>query len=147
MLDVQSNIICEGDLVAYIQNTRGEKPRLMYAIVSAVNKKSIHVRLVNGETVRLSYSHRSFADSRLNNVVAIKSRQIREGEFLDCTEYPIFDGDRVAFMEVPSQGFSTSLVIGEVIKVVADEVTITVKSKVDQKYLRKPDQVVVVDSC
>ena len=56
-------------------------------------------------------------------------------------------GDKVAFMEVPSQGFTTSLLIGTVLKVSAQEVTIKVKTTVEQKYMRRLEQVVVVETC
>ena len=147
MVDIQSQKICENDLVVYIQNNRGEKPRMVDAIVESENERSIIVRLVNGETNRLTYSHRSFADGRLNNLVVIKPRPVAPyyASAFDCTDYPVFEGDKVAFMEVPSQGFSTSLVIGKVSKLSADSITIVVKAKTEQKYMRKPDQVVVVE--
>lgn len=147
MLDIQSQKICENDLVVYIQNKRGDKPRLEYAIVETENAKSIIVRFVNGEKNRLTYSHRSFADGRMNNLVVITHRPVAPyyAVAFDCTDYPVFEGDKVAFMEVPSQGFSTSLVIGKVSKLSADSITIVVNSKAEQKYMRKPDQVVVVE--
>ena len=66
------------------------------------------------------------------------------GSIFDCTEYPIHNGDLVAFIEASSQDFSTSLVIGEVIDLLSEGVKILVSSSVEQKYMRPPQEIVVI---
>ena len=73
MVDVQSNKIHENDIIVFIRNERGERPRLVDGVVKAVNDKSIIVQLNNGDACRLSPSRRSLADERMNNVVVIHS--------------------------------------------------------------------------
>lgn len=144
MVDLLFNEINEGDSIVFIKNKRGEKPRLLFGTVDLVFPKSLIVQKKNGDFYRLRYSQRSLVDGQMINVTVIQQHKESTGNTLDCTGYPVFIGDEVVFMEVPSQGFSTSLVVGNVMSIADEGITITVKSSVYDKYMRKPDEIAVI---
>lgn len=143
MYDIRFQPIHEHDQVVFIRNERGKEPRLLSGTVDAVKMRSIIVQSKNG-IYQLTYHKRSFNEDHLINTVVILPRTEVTGDILDCTEHPICSGDVVAFIETPSQGFSTSLVVGEVINLSPHEIKILVSSDVKQKYMRKPKDVVVI---
>ncbi len=145
MLDFRLTEIHEGNTVVYIHNERTGQPRFIKAIVEMEVSKSIVVKLADGETKNLWLSHRSSVDGKMNNLVVIPSRPDIKGDLLDFTGYPICVADKVAFMEAPSQGFSTSLVEGNVLNISEDGITILVKAKTEHKYFRKPNEIVVIE--
>lgn len=143
MFDIRFKSIHEKDKIVFIRNERGEKPRLLCGIVEAVNSHSI-IAQSDGRFFQLTHHKRSFNEDHLINTVVLGKRPEEQGDALDCTEYPIRVGDLVAFIEAPSQDFSTSLVIGEVIDLSSDGVKILVSSAIEQKYMRKPNEIVVI---
>ena len=145
MVDIRFRPIHEQDDIVFIRNERGEKPHLMCGAVDAVNLHSVVVQCEN-KFFHLTHHKRSFNGDHLINAIVLDSRPIVTGGLYDCTEYPIHSGDLVAFIEAPSQSFSTSLLIGEVIGLVEDGVKILVSSSIEQKYMRKPHEIVVIQT-
>ena len=142
MVDVQNIEIHERDVVMFIRNQRGKKPQIMYGIVDAVKPKSVIVQRILGGFSSFRLSH--YGDEHFTNILVLPRRPEVDGKILDFTDYPVAINDKVAFVVVPSQGFSTSFIIGEIIRLNSDEVTILVHSKAEQKYIRKPKEVVVI---
>ena len=84
------------------------------------------------------------SSEKVSNFV-IHPQSSNAGNLLDCAGQPIAEGCKVAFMEYPSQGFSGSLVVGEVLRIGEDGLTIRVESSAVHKHLRKPGEVVVIE--
>ena len=145
MEDIRQEDIFEDDNIAFIKNKRGEAPRLVFGQVKAVGYHSIEVQDASGEIYEVRFSQRSLNANRLLNAVVILPRDSVTGDVLDITGHPILPADKVAFMEAPSQGFSTALVVGRALHVTPDGVTILVDSATSQKYKRKPDEIVVIE--
>ena len=143
MKDTRSENILKYDDVVFIRNKRGAAPRLIFGVVEEVAPLSILIQDESGELYRVRYTDRSIQNGRMLNVVIIPERADADGDVIDCSGHAINKGDEVAFMEAPSQGFSTSLVIGEVLSVHADGVTIQAAD--GRKYMRKPSEIVVVE--
>ena len=144
MVDIRYKEIRKDDRIAFILNERGSRPRLVPCYVLEENSSIIVVQDDNVEIHRLRQSQRSFEDGRLLSSVVLGDRSDTMGSTTDCTGYPVNVGDIVAFMEAPSQGFSTSLRVGEVLRLEAAEVTI--KDVLSgQKYKRKTAEVAVVE--
>ena len=144
MVDIRFVEIEKQKRVVFILNRRGEKPLLVHGHVVRVDPKSVVVQDSSGDYHWLRHSKRAYDDGRMINVAVILARSKAKGELLDCTGHPITVGDEVAFMEAPSQGFSTSLVLGEVLRTNSEEVTLKVYSPTITKYMRKPDEVAVI---
>ena len=144
MQDIRFEDIFEDDNILFIKNKRGEESRLVYGHVKVVNPISILVEDDCGELHRLRYSERSKKDGRLLGAVVVLPRTEATGDVLDFTGHPINPGDNVAFMEAPSQGFSTSFVIGSALRVSPAEIIILVVKHATQKYMRKPNETVVI---
>ena len=144
MVDIRFVEIEQQNRVVFILNKRGEKPLLVHGHVVRVDPKSIVVQDDTGDYHWLRQSKRAHDDGRMISVAVITARPDTRGEVLDCTGYPITTGDNVVFMESPSQGFSTSLITGEAIRVSSEEVTLKVYSSTVRKYMRKPDEVAVI---
>lgn len=144
MRDLRSSLIMRDDDVAFIKNNRGDDPRLVFGIVVAVGDNSIDVEDEEGVLHNVRFTQRSMLADKMLNVVTIPARPDVYGSVLDCSGHPILYGDLVAFMETPSQGFSTGLLIGEAVKVEADGVTIAAKTRTAQRYMRPPRDVIVI---
>lgn len=144
MNDFRGLCILRDDDVAFIKNNRGDDPRLVFGIVVAVGDKSIDVQDEGGVLHNVRSTQRSMLADKMLNVTTIPSRPDVYGSVLDCSGHPILYGDLVAFMETPSQGFSTSLVLGEAVKVEYDGVVVAAKSRTGQKYMRRPQDIVVI---
>ena len=144
MRDIRFIQIEQNQRVVFILNKRGEKSRLLHGFVFRSDPKSIVIQDDSGKFHWLKRSKRAFDDGRMIGLAVILPSQTSDGEILDCIGQPIVVGDEVAFMEVPSQGFSTSLVVGEVLCIAADGVTIRVESSVIRKYMRRPEEIAVV---
>ena len=145
MVDIRFKPIHEQDDIVFIRNERGENPRLLSGTVEAVNLHSVIVQSDN-RIFQLTHHRRSFNEEHLINAVVLGKRPEVTGSIFDCTEYPIHNGDLVAFIEAPSQNFSTSLVIGEVVDLLSEGVKILVSSSVEQKYMRPPQEIVVINT-
>ena len=144
MQDVLLGLIQRDDDVAFIKNKRGEKARLVFGFVVSVTDRSISVKDDEGTTHEVKLSHRSYEAEKMLNVITIPARAYREGNTYDCSGYPVRIGDNVAFMETPSQGFSTSLIIGNVVSIRDGEITIQVEGAALRKYMRRPKEIVVI---
>ena len=144
MVDIRFVKIEEGKSVVFILNNRGEKPRLLHGTVFRADPKSFVVQDDSGKYHWLHKSKRAFEDGRMIRVAVIQASFDSGGEIPDCAGHPISIGDDVAFMEVPSQSFSTSLVVGKVIGVDPGGVAIRVESDTVRKYMRKPEEIAVI---
>ena len=145
MQDVLLGLIQRDDDVAFIKNKRGEKPRLVFGYVVSVKDLSITVKDDDSTTHEVRLLQRSFETKRMLNVITIPARADREGNILDCSGYPIQIGDKVAFMECPSQGFCTSLSVGNAVHVKDSGITIQVAEAANRKFMREPKNVVVIE--
>ena len=145
MFDVQSCLIEKDDDIVFIKNKRGEPSRLVFGVVVDVGLLGIEVIGDDGIKYNVRMSQRSQEADKMLNAVVLLPRAEVSGDVLDCSGHPALVGDKVAFMETPSQGFSTSLVVGYVLRLCKDEVTILVERNATQKYIRKPNEIVVVD--
>lgn len=145
MNDFRDCRISRDDDIVFIKNKRGEDPRLVFGIVIKADNQSIEVIDDDGITHEVRLSQRSFAAEKMLNVITIPARAYREGNTLDCSGYPVRIGDRVVFMETPSQGFCTSLILGNVVRVKDDGITIQASEAGNRKYMRKPKEVAVIE--
>ena len=145
MEDINCEDILENDNVVFIKNKRGEEPRLVYGHVKEANPDNILVEDNCGKVHQLHYSERTKKDGRLLGTLVVLPQPEATGDVLDFTGHPINPGDKVAFMEVPSQGFSTSFVIGNALRVSLDEIIILVENLASQKYMRKPNETIVIE--
>ena len=144
MYDFIGCLIQRDDDIVFIKNKRGEKPRLVFGIVYSVGNQSIEIEDDDGTSHEVKLSQRSLDAGKMLNAVTIPMREDRKGDTLDCTGHPIFIGDKVAFMEAPSQGFSTSLIIGKVASDRDGEITIQVEGTAYRKYMRKSEEIAVI---
>ena len=144
MEDIRFVNIEKGNSVVFILNSRGEPPRLMHGVVFRSDPKSIVIQDKEGKYYWRHKSKRAFDDGRMLSVAVINAAPGGKGEILDCAGHPVTIGDDVAFMEAPSQGFSTSIVVGEVLRVDSNGVTIRVESDTVRKYMRKPEETAVI---
>ncbi len=145
MNDFLNRTIHEQDDIVFIVNKRGEASRLLLGNVQRINDNSIVAVGVDGEPYRIVFSSRSFKDHKLINTIVLNTPQEQNGAVLDFVSAPIKAGCKVAFMEIPSQGFCTSFVLGNVLRFSDQEVTIVAEKDTKQKYSRAPWQIVVVD--
>ena len=111
-------------------------------VVQNVGLNSLRVKADNEEH-RVVFSSRSFPDDKMINVFVTHKPLTGVGECCDFLGQPIHIHDSVLFMEAPSQGYSTSFVLGEVVRLSNQEVTIAVRTSTVKKYMRKQDNVVV----
>lgn len=147
MVDRCFRDITEGASIAIIFNKRGNTPRLMHGFVAAVTPGTVHVKDNEGGSHILRHTKRSNIDGRLLTAVVLPPPLPESfNDMKDCAGHPVNVGDTVAFMEAPSQGFSTSLLIGEVQRVEENGITIVVRSSVTKKYMRIPGEVAVIDN-
>lgn len=145
MNDFRDFRISRDDDIVFIKNKRGEDPRLVFGIVIKTDNQSIEVIDDDNITHEVRHSQRSLDAGRMLNVITIPARAYREGNTLDCSGYPVRIGDKVAFMETPSQGFCSSLIVGTVVRVGDGEITIQVAEKANIKYMRKSREVAVIE--
>lgn len=148
MRDIRFEEILDGDNIVFIQNERGSDPKLVYGRVEEVTDKSVLVKKENGEVQKLHRNQHIAKgdgnDGQITRAVVILTRADTHGDVQDFTGHPINTGDEVAFMEAPSQGFSTSLLVGEVKQITRERITIVVMQRVAQKYMRSPKEIVVI---
>ena len=111
-------------------------------IVQSMGLNSLRVK-ADGEDYRVVFSSRSLPDDKMINVFVTHTPHKGVGDYCDFLGQSIHLHDSVLFMEAPSQGYSTSFVSGKVLKLSNQEVTIAVSASTVQKYMRKPDKVVV----
>ena len=145
MVDIRFIDLVEGTNIVFILNNRGEKPRLLHGVVKGSTSNSLLVEDDIGELHNLSHSARSHRDGRFLRAAVIPQVSNCTEGVVDCIGHTIAVGDYVAFMEVPSQGFCSSLLVGDVIRIEDDGLTIKVYSSTTRKYFRKPDEVAVVE--
>lgn len=146
MNDIEFVEIKVEDNLIFILNKRGERPRLVHGIVREIGLASVLAEDDSGIFHQLHHSKRSAQDGRLLNTVVVHPKTNNTGEVKDCIGNSIAVGNHVAFMEVPSQSFSTALLTGTVQKVTSEGISIVVKSSAFRKYMRCPSEIVVIDT-
>ena len=145
MKDIRYQDFSLNDCVVFIENNRDQDPKLMYGRVKQITPQSILIQDDSDTLHRLRLSDRPTKADQILHAVIISPLSDTIGNDLDFLGHSIAIGDTIAFMEVPSQGFSTSFIIGEVFRIDSDGIMILVRSSVYQKYMRKPHEIVVLE--
>ncbi len=147
MKDAMFQEIQVDQTIAFIRNERSTPTKLLIGTVKSISEKSIIAETEDGTQYRVMFSTSPYKDNtRLIKAVVLGRRPKRDGEILDRSGYPIYEGDHIMYMEDVYAGASEMLLPGIVTQIDKNSVKIHPDDENKSDTKRSFERIVVVNT-